>query len=764
MSWLSRLKNSFHPHRLDEELAEETRDHIERRTADLQRRGLDEAAARRQASLSFGNATSIRENCREVRLSAALEGTLQDLRYAVRGLLRSKAFAMAAVGSLGLSIGANTAIYSIVDAALLRKLPLPQPDRLVAVTTPAAELFSYLTYERLSRVAGGCARLILVAAANRVEAQVSGSDDRAYEEVTGQFVSPNWFEVLGVPPALGSVFSPVDDHYPSPRAVVVLSFDYWQRRFGGDPSILGRRVVVDRRPYSVLGVAGKGFSGTEPGKFVDVWLPVTVMDAGVFTTDSRLFRIMGRLEAGVGRERLAARLQPEAAGIMTEPGANGAGGFQRSFTRPLWILWGVSFGMLVIANANVASLLLARSSARAGEMALRVSLGAGRTRLVRQLLTESLLISSIAGLVGWVLASGAAPVLVTMVSTKGNPVQLSLALNGTVLWFCAGTCAVSAMFFGLMPAWQATKAGPISELRHFAGQAGRLRAGRVFLGMQVAFAFCLVLGGAGFLFSLHNLTVVHTGFDARGVAVLSMVDAARADRQFSLMQQMQMRLGELPQVQGAASAWMAVFSGARRAQRVALPGRELTQEEETFYRVSPGYFAALRTPLLSGRDFTWRDNDDEPVPTVVNRAFARRYFGAEAVLGREFRRDDGVLHQIVGVAADSHFGSLRNGPEAIAYMPIKPPRAYTLYLRSTLDVASVAKLVEREAAALGPGLRVRDVTTLESVVGSTIRTEQLLAGIGGAFALLGLLLAATGLFGLLNYRVKPYCRNNGSAA
>jgi hypothetical protein len=229
------------------------------------------------------------------------------------------------------------------------------------------------------------------------------------------------------------------------------------------------------------------------------------------------------------------------------------------------------------------------------------------------------------------------------------------------------------------------------------------------------------------------------------------------------MQQMQMRTGALPQVQGAATAWMAVFTDARRAQRVLLPGRRPSEREETFYRVSPGYFAALRTPLLSGRDFTFQDNDNEPVATVVNQAFARRYFGNEAVLGREFRRDDGARHQIVGLAADSHFGSLRGGPEPIAYMPMKPPRAFTLYVRSTLDPVSVSKMVEREAQALGD-VRVRNATSLEALVGSTIRTERLIAGIGGAFAALGLILAATGLFGLLNYSVTRRTREIGIRA
>ena len=333
-----------------------------------------------------------------------------------------------------------------------------------------------------------------------------------------------------------------------------------------------------------------------------------------------------------------------------------------------------------------------------------------------------------------------------------------------MLLFCVALCALSAVFFGLLPAWQATGGPPIAGLRHVGGQAGRLRLGRVFVGVQVAFAFCLVTGGAGFLFSLRNLAAVDTGFDPKGVTVLTIGNTRQRERQLLLMQQLQVRTAALSAVQGAATAWMPVFSGERRAQRVILPGRPPSEREETFYRVSPGYFATLRTPLLGGRDFTLRDNDNEPVPTIVNRAFARRYFGSEAVLGREFRRDDGVLHQIVGLAANSHFGDLRGGPEPVAYMPMKPPVAFTLYVRSTLDAGSVAKMVEREARALGLGMRVRDVTTLEALVGSTILKERLLAAIGGAFAFLGLLLAAIGLFGLVNYSVTRRTKEIGIRA
>jgi predicted permease len=731
-----------------------------------------------------------------------VEETIQDTRYAWRGLRRNPVFALTAVVSLGLAIGANTAIYSIVDAVLLRPLPLPQPEMLFTLSTPEmgvmgvpasgdGDTFSYPLYEQLNAAAAGSARIALFDAPNRVDVQ---DPDPEAAPGTGlqQFVSVDAFDVLGVAPVLGRFFSAADDRLPSPHAVVVLSHDYWRRQFHADPSILGKSLVAGGRSYTIVGVAREGFTGVEPGRFVDFWLPITLTDPSIFSqSEYRPFRLLGRLGAGATREQVEARLQPvfhrhqlerigtgstmppamarqlAAMTLQVRPGASGQSTFRRSFTRPLWILMGVAVGVLLIACSSVASLLLARSAARSSELALRVCLGAGRTRLVRQLLTESLLISILASVGGWVLARALAPALVAMTSSPSDPVRVDLALDGRVLLFCAGTCALSALFFGTLPAWHAAVKRPRSALLRVAGDARHLRMGRLFVAVQVAFAFCLVAGGAGFVLGLRNLAAVERGFDASDVAVLTLSNSLGPQQwavQLSLMRQLEARTAELPRVQGAAAAWMAVFSGDRRGERVVMPGKHPSVREETFYRVSPNYFVTLRTPLLEGRGFTLRDNDDEPVPTVVNRAFTKRYFEGESPLGREFRRTDGVRHQVVGIAADSHYGDLRNGPEPIAYMPMKPPRTFTLYVRSTLDAVTVAKLVQREAADLGAEMRVTEVTTLRVLVGSTIQREKLLAAIGGAFAFLGIVLAAGGLFGLLNYSVTRRTKEFGIRA
>ena len=777
MSWFTRVYNALHPARLDDDLADELHDHLERRAADFEARGLTPEDARRAAERAFGSGARYRELSRDTKMAVELETAYQDARYAWRGLLRNPVFALTAIISLGVAIGANTALYSIVDAAILRPLAVPRPEQLVVLAlSDASEGFSYPAYEALRDAAAGAGRVALVDAPNRVEAEAGSAGVR--EEVIRQLVSFDLFEVLGVPPATGRLFDRTQDRSAAPVPAAVLSHAYWTRRFHGDGSVIGKALVVDGRSYTILGVAREGFSGVEPGRPVDVWLPVAITDPGVFTSpDFRPFHLIARLSGGVTQDQFGARLEtawrnyrrtqvspgvavglqpPRELAIVVSPGATGISAFRRAYSKPLWLLLGVAACILLVACANVASLLSARSTARGGELALRVALGAGRLRLVRSLLTESAIIAFIATLVGWLVARAAAPAVLAMVSKQVDPIQLDLSLDARVLIFCVALCSLSAMCFGLLPAWEATRTQPMSELHRLRGAGGHVGLGRFFVGVQVAFAFCLVTGGTGFVFSWRNLTRVDTGFDPRGVTVLRVTDALgprERDRQLAAMQELQKRSAALAPSRGVATAWMPIFGGGRRAQRVVVPGHMLSVDAETFYRVSPGFLSTLRIPLLGGRDLDARDNDDEPVPTIVNRAFSRRYFGRESAIGLEFQRDDSVHHLVVGMAGDSHYGDLHSAPEPIAYMPMKPTNSFTLYVRSNLDAGAVAKLVGREAQAIGGGMRVRDVTTLETLVGNTILRERLLASIGAVFALIGLLLVAIGLFGLLNYAV-----------
>jgi putative ABC transport system permease protein len=804
MSWFSKITNTFHPTPLDQDLADEMNDHLERRTAALSEKGISPDEARRAASVRFGNVTKLREESREIRLWAALESTLQDARYAWRGMCKSPAFTVTAVLSLALAIGANTAIYSIIDAAMLRPLPVPEPERLFTLAAPGIdqpgseasgerESFNYPLFLRFREAAAGWARLALFSFGGAgIEAQ-GPNPASPVERITMQYVSGDAFEIMRVPPLIGRVFSKEDDRVPGGHPVAVLSYEYWRRRFQADPAVLGQSMKIGGKPYYIVGVAHEGFSGIEPGKFVDVWVPAMMYNKEAFTNPGwGWFRIAGRLDSGATREQLQARLQPSFrrhaelivknaptmppaiakqfldAAIRVHPGSSGVSGFRRSFARPLWIVLAVAVGILLIACANVASLLLARSTARSAELAMRVSLGASKMRLIRQLLTESLLLSMLAGALGWMLALWSGPILVSFLSTKADPVRFALAMDTRVLLFCAAVATFSAIFFGLLPAWQAADSQPMAALRGARAQPGRLRMGRFFVAMQVAFAFCLLIAGAGFLFSLRNLFAVDKGFNSRGVSVLS-VSSDLANKpprtQRLLMEQLQRRVATQPGIQAVAAAPWAIFSNSSWTDQIFLPGKPPSDREEIFYRISPGYFTTLATPLLSGRDFEFRDADAAPkVPAIVNRAFAQRYFGSDSPLGSEFQIPRGDHYQIVGVAANANYGELRNAPEPIAYVPIKGEGYFELYVRSPLGLGSVVHLVEREAKEAGSGARVREVTTLDTLVGNSILKEKLLAGVGGVFAFLGLLLAAIGLFGLLNYSVARRTKEIGIRA
>jgi predicted permease len=794
MSFLSRLKNTLRPRDLDQSIAEELEDHIEQRAEALESQGVAADEARAMAARRFGNATALKEQSREARMLPGLETFLLDLRYATRTIQRQPGFAVTAILSLAIAMGANSAVFSIVDAAMLRPLPVREPSKLFTLASPGISMhgeavqesstFSYPIFQQYLKAAGDTARLALFSIPGKVE--VTFDAGGVIENANRQLVSGEAFEILGVGPTAGRLFSKEEDGAPGQHAVAVLSYDYWMRRFGGDRGAIGRRIQIFGVSYTIQGVAQQGFFGVEPGKFVDIWIPATMYTPARALTSFQWFwfRVIGRLEGNTTAEQLGARLQPAfhdlqelrvrnsptmpdsirqqflKGHLIVRSGAQGVSMFRTQFQKPLLIVLGVAIAILLIACTNVASILLARSTSRAPEMAMRVSLGAGRGRLVRQLLTESLLLSSAAGLLGWVLARAAAPVLVTMLSTASDPVQLVLAMNTRVLLFSAGVSVLAMVVFGLIPAFQASNTQPIDTIRAASNQASGLALGRVFVTAQVAFAFVLVMAGAAFLFSLRNLTRIQPGFDPQNVAVLvltsALPDNARA-KGGVLMNELEVRAGRLPGVDSAAAVAYAFLGGGGITEQLLVPGRTPSERQEIVYQISPKYFATLRTPILEGRAFEAADTrvaDNAPMPVIVNQALANMYFENRNPVGLEFSRPGSNRpFQIVGVAANALYTGLREGAEPMVYTPFTGDRGFTLYVRSSMPLGSVMASVEREAREVGSGLRVREVTTIEALVGNTIVKEKLLAKIAGAFAILGLLLAAIGLFGLLNYTV-----------
>jgi predicted permease len=408
-------------------------------------------------------------------------------------------------------------------------------------------------------------------------------------------------------------------------------------------------------------------------------------------------------------------------------------------------------------------------------MAMRISLGAGRSRLIRQLLTESLTLSTFAGALGWCFAQVSAPLLIAMLSERARPVRFALAMDTRVLLFSAAVSTFAAVFFGLLPALQASGVKPMREFHGMRTEASKLRLGRVFVGVQVAFAFVLIIAGASFLFTLKNLFSVDPGFNPHDVAAISISvnlnDATQRPELNEWMDELQRRIESLPRIQGAALAIHgSMFEGSHWAFQVIVPGKPLPDREEYTMSVSPRYFSTMRIPLLAGRDFEQRDRDFDykgPRPSIVNQVFARRYFGNDNPIGRIFQSpyDNKLVdHEIIGVVGDAVYASIREGKQPIWYGVERGNSFETFYIRSTLDLGSIVKMVERETKSMGHGTRIREVTTLDTLIGDTVLREKLLGGIGGAFAFLGLLLAAIGLFGLLNYSVTRRTKEIGIRA
>ncbi|HEY3744314.1 MAG TPA: ABC transporter permease [Bryobacteraceae bacterium] len=803
MSWLTRFRNAVRPGALEQELDEEMRDHVERRIQQLEASGVAHEEAVRRVGIRFGNISKLREESRDARLTRFVDGTIQDLRYALRLMVKSPGFTATIVVSLGLAIGANTAVFSILDAALLRPLPVADPERLISlsapgITDPGADpsperlAFSYPQLKGFRAALGtGAARLALFNFPRAAE--VRGVEaDAPTEHAVSQFVSGDAFQMLGVTPALGRLFTADDDRTPGAHPLVVLSYDYWQSRFHGDPGVLGRRIIAGAVPNEIIGVAQKGFFGIEPGQMVQLWRPAMQYDKQAFEEAGwSWFEIIGRLAPGATTERVATALQPvwsdnNAAMLKRMPtlpqaireqflkskvivrlAPNGVSGFRRAYETPLWVIFCVALAILAIACSNVASLLLARAASRASEVAMRVSLGAGRLRLVRQLLTESVFYALVAGALGWILAKAIAPLLVEALSSKQQEVALLLPMNSTVLLFSTAVALLAAVLFGLPPAWQASRSQPIQVMRGVSGQAGKLKLGRFFVSVQVAFAFGLVILGAAFLFSLRNLVHVDPGFRPEGVTAYTILlgDPKLSESAGNqLTRQLRDRVGALPGVTGTAGTAFAIFTGSSMTDQIIIPGRPPSEQQELFYAVTDEYFRTMGTPLMAGRDFERGDAEKkDETPAIVNQAFAAKYFAGADPMGQRFRDpSDRPTFVIVGIAGNTHYDDLRGTTPPIVYFPLKGLSGW-LYVRSA-GAATPVPEIDREARAVRPGMRVGEVYPLESLIRGKILKERLLAVTGGTLGALGLVLAAIGLFGLLNYSVERRTKEIGIRA
>ena len=706
---------------------------------------------------------------------------------------RAPGFTAVAVLSLALGIGANTAIFSLINTLMLRLLPVREPEQLVELLTkyPGQDrwnAFSWQAYQHMRDHNQMFSSLIAASNHNYGSFFHVRGEGLEPERVDGEYVVGNFFTVLGVKPAIGRLIGPEDDHMgASPSPVAVVSWPYWKSRFNLDPAILGKRIVVEDVPVTVVGVTAREFIGLQVGARQDLWLPLAMepmIRRRSYTASARNWWLLlvGRLKPGVSIEQARAEMavlyqqtiedefkthgDPSLRKwtIEVEPAGAGLSRLRDQFAKPLLLLMAVVGVLLLIACSNVASMLLARGAVRQKEMALRVSLGAGGFRLACQVLTESLLLSMMGGVLGVLLAYLGCAALVRIIATAQGPrIELHVRLDVHLLIFTAGTALLTGVLFGLAPALRAWGAVPTSSLRE-AGRAGETRRRRLFgkslVVVQVAFSVTLLSAAGLFVRHLSNLEHLDLGFHRDHVLLVNLDPAGSGYSAERLSRANQELLGRLETIPGVRSATMCGVSpisgaGANRAATVegyqANPGEPRKIWENW---IAPKYFETLGTPLLAGRDFSFRDQGRSRV-AIVNQAMSRHYFGNRSPIGMHVTFDgDNRPYEIVGMVGDAKYSEIRGATLPTIYFNAfqlgSPVSQFAL--RTNIDPASVAGEVRRTVRSLLKTVPV-EVTTLADQVDSSIVPERLIATLSILFGALGSVLAAIGLYGLLAYTV-----------
>ncbi len=795
MRFIRRLINVVRPDRAEPDLAREIAAHLALIEDDFRRRGLSAEDARLAARRVFGGVEQTKDRHRDARSFVWLDDARRDLQYAARTLRRNPGFAATAIVTLALGIGANTAIFSLINTLILRPLPVRHPEQLVELLSvypnePAGNWFAWKYYDQYR-------------AQNHVFADLIGTSSAQFqltrdgaepETIDGEYVDGTFFRALGVQPAIGRLFGPEDDRVGTANSTVaVVSWSCWKNRFAGDPDILGRHVTLDGAAATVIGVTRQEFFGLEVGSTPEVWVPAA-MQALTGRSDAPgpghwggSWKLMGRLKAGASIEQARAemrvldrtRIEETAAAsgnaqwrrvtIDVVPATAGFSTLRRGFAAPLLVVMAIVGVLLVLMCTNVASMLLARGAARQREMAVRVSLGAGRLRLVRQVLTESLLLSATGSLVGVALAYVGADALVRMISS-GRPIiglpprlEIHVQPDTRVLFFTAAVALAAGVLFGAAPAWNAVSSSPAASLNVRGGETrSRRRIGQGLVVAQVALSLVLLSAAglfAGRLSSLRDLD--HLGFQ-RDSVLLVRLDPRGAGynrtQLTALYQELLGRLSAIPGVRSATLSGTTPVSGAGAARFARVEGFMERPEERRYLSlnwVGPRFFETMGTPLISGRDFAF-DDASRPRVAIVNQTMARYYFKDRSPLGQHvtFDREE-APYEIVGVVGDAKYLDPHDAFPRTMYMNAfqEGQVASQFSLRTSVAPAAVTGDVRRVVRDVLKNVRVSTVTTLAAQVDASIVPERLTATLAGFFGALGALLAAIGLYGLLAYTV-----------
>jgi predicted permease len=727
-----------------------------------------------------------------------------DARYALRSLAKSPLLTAVAILSLALGIGANTAIFSLFDQVLLRLLPVEDPESLVMVATRGAHVGSnrgtnmisypmYKDYRERNEVFEG----ILCRRAETVNVGFADATERAEVEL----VSGNYFEVLGVRPALGRVFTMEDERAPGGDPVIVLNHDYWRNRFSADPGIIGESLRVNGHPMTVVGVAAPGFDGVSLGFRPSLHIPVTMKKAVTPSWDdldnrrSRWVQAFGRLKPGVARETAEASIQTLHKQIIeleagepyfqnvpsyakeqfllskavVLPGGQGHSNMRRDLETPLRVLMILVGLVLLITCANVSNLMVAKATSRQKEIALRLAIGAGRRRIVEQLLVESFFVALAGGALGLGLAYWITVGLIQLAPSDGVRLSLSPVPDARVLGFTLLVSAIAALGFGLLPALQASRTDLVSTIKQ---QSGAARAGhgsrtrKTLVVVQVTIALLLLVGSALFVQSLRNLHTVDPGFDSTNLVRFKVdptLSGYDVERTKDFYERLQTRLQQQPSIQSVGLAVVAILEGNEWDSTVTVEGYRAADGEDMnphFNSVSPGYFETLGLPLVAGRDFDERDRTGATGTVVVNETFASKYFPGASALGFHIAFGSGpnVVPdlEIIGVVADASYENLRDEPPRQVFVAAQQAdwaTEMTAYVRTTMPSDAVFATIRREVASMDPTMPIFDMTTMEDQLDRSLSIERLVAYLSSSFGALATLLAFVGLYGVTAFGV-----------
>ncbi len=778
--------------RTSREIDREVAFHISERTDALVTEGMDKKSARREAERLFGNPFNRPLNRNRTGVFGFLESLIADLRYAFRSLRKSPVFVLVAVVSLGLGIGANTAIFSLYNALVLRTLPVEEPGELVQIAFEGGRTsFTNPLWEEFRDRQDLFDHVF--AFGNTSFDLADGGQARW---VRGYWVSGDFFNTLQVQPIAGRLVTKDDDYRGCP-GVAMVSYGFWQREYGGSLEAIGGTIRLNGQPFELVGVVDPSFSGVDVGRDIEVYTPICSFNV-VNPTSKQLdrrsswwLRVLGRNESNTPREQLDARLAALSLGVFnatipdlwdaegqeryrnytfsSRDASNGLSFWRNRYQQALLVLMTLVGVVLLIACANVANLLLARATNRAHEISIRRAIGSGRGRLIRLLLSESLLLSFASVIVALLFAEWASAFLVKMISPN-NTLWLNLDLDLRVFGFAIAVAVITGVLFGLLPAWRASGVVPQAALRTAGREAtdrrGRFSLGKILVVGQLALSLALLVGAGLLIGSLTRLTSVDTGFNRDGVLLVT-IDKRNADfspaETNNVDRQLLERMRGLPGVLAASSSRLTPIGGSSWNNYLQVDGFEPLDPDDQlvwFNTVTDGFFTTLETPLLAGRDFDSRDVVGSGLVAIVNETLALRFFGERHPLGRTFRMTDPgeepETYEVIGVVSDSKYDSLDEVSLAIAYFPKSQQddtwRAVSYQLRTAGPPTGLVSAVAEVVTEAHPRISIR-FSTLADDVAESLTRPRILAVLSGFFGAVALVLAMIGLYGTLAYRV-----------